>query len=297
MKTLPDAVVGAFWMLVSAVCYVASATILRGLGDAYSPYELTFIRSLIATAIILPIFLYQGAKITLIPPRFTMHLAVAGFSYLGILFWFQAASILPVADFFALQFTTPLFTIALAILFLRERADLASWIATFVGFAGVLIVLRPGVVEVSIGAIAALLSSVGYASVNTVIKSLSRTTSPTIIVFYGNLLLAPLSLPMAFVDWRTPLLQDWPAILAVSVLSTFGYLTITKGITLAPARVIQPVNFMRMPLAAVAGWIFFTELPDMWTWAGAIVIFASTTYAVGRGARRGEKETTSKSKP
>ncbi|MGA0314397.1 MAG: DMT family transporter, partial [Alphaproteobacteria bacterium] len=209
--------------------------------------------------------------------------------YLGILFWFKAASIMPVADFFALQFTTPLFTIAMAIFFLRERADLASWIATIVGFVGVLIVLRPGMMEISIGAIAALLSSVGYASVNTVIKSLSRTTSPTIIVFYGNLLLAPISLPMAMVEWKTPLLEDWPAILAISILSTIGYLTITKGITLAPARVIQPVNFMRMPLAAVAGWIFFTEFPDVWTWVGTVVIFLATTYAVQRGARQDRK--------
>ena len=289
MRGVPDAVIGAFWMLVSAFCYVASATILRSLGDTYSPFELTFIRSLIATAIILPMFLHQGTKMTLIPPRFGMHLAVAGFSYLGILFWFKAASIMPVADFFALQFTTPLFTIAMAIFFLRERADLASWIATIVGFVGVLIVLRPGMMEISIGAIAALLSSVGYASVNTVIKSLSRTTSPTIIVFYGNLLLAPISLPMAMVEWKTPLLEDWPAILAISILSTIGYLTITKGITLAPARVIQPVNFMRMPLAAVAGWIFFTEFPDIWTWVGAVVIFLATTYAVQRGARQDRK--------
>jgi len=289
MRGVPDAVIGAFWMLVSAFCYVASATILRSLGDTYSPFELTFIRSLIATAIILPMFLHQGTKMTLIPPRFGMHLAVAGFSYLGILFWFKAASIMPVADFFALQFTTPLFTIAMAIFFLRERADLASWIATIVGFVGVLIVLRPGMMEISIGAIAALLSSVGYASVNTVIKSLSRTTSPTIIVFYGNLLLAPISLPMAMVEWKPPLLEDWPAILAISILSTIGYLTITKGITLAPARVIQPVNFMRMPLAAVAGWLFFTEFPDIWTWVGALVIFLATTYAVQRGARQGRK--------
>ena len=121
MRGFPDALVGAFWMLGSAFCYVASATILRGLGDTYSPFELTFIRSLIATAIILPIFLNQGAKITIIPPRFGMHLAVAGFSYMGILFWFTAASTMPVADFFALQFTTPLFTIAMAIFFARAR--------------------------------------------------------------------------------------------------------------------------------------------------------------------------------
>ena len=94
-------------------------------------------------------------------------------------------------------------------------------------------------------------------------------------------------MPMALVHWQAPLLEHWPAILAVSILSTIGYLSITKGITFAPARVVQPVNFMRMPLAAVAGWIFFTEFPDIWTWVGAVIIFLATTYAVQRGTRKG----------
>lgn len=280
---------GALWMLFSAICYVVSATMLRKLGDAYTPFELTFLRSVIATVIILPMFLHQGGKLTLMPPRIGMHIWVAILSYLGILFWFVAAASMPVADFFALQFTTPLFTIAFAILFLRERADAASWIATFTGFAGVLIVLRPGIAEITIGALAALASSMGYASVNTVIKALSRTTSATTIVFYANLMLAPLALPLALWEWKPPLLADLPIIVGVSVLSTLGYITVTKGIMLAPARVVQPVNFMRMPFAAVAGWLIFSELPDIWTWTGAIVIFLSTTYAVQRGSRMKEQ--------
>ena len=160
MRGFPDPLVGALYMLGSAFCYVASATILRSLGDTYSPFELTFIRSLIATAIILPIFLNQGTKITIIPPRFGMHLAVAGFSYMGILFWFAAASTMPVADFFALQFTTPLFTIAMAIFFLRERADLASWIATIVGLLGSSIINADGFIFFISNSISVQFSSV-----------------------------------------------------------------------------------------------------------------------------------------
>ena len=229
------------------------------------------------------IFRIRGSS--LLPERPFAILMTGVFSYIGIFLWFYSAGRMPVAEFFALQFATPLFTIAFAIIFLRERSDFVSWSATLVGFSGVLIVLRPGLIEVSIAAIAAIACAASYASVNTVIKSLSKTVPTTVIVFYANFLLVPISLPMAIVDWKMPLWVDSPAIVGASVLSTIGYVTVSKGIAMAPARVVQPVNFLRMPIGAAFGWILFSEFPDLWTWLGAIIIFCATTYAVKRGAR------------
>ncbi len=257
---VPDAVRGALWMLVSALCYVASATLMRAIGDSYSAFELTFIRAVVAVIILGPIFL-KGLRGNLMPERPFAHLMVGVFSYVGILAWVYAAARMPVADFFALQFVTPLCTISMAILFLRERTDRTSWIC-------------------------ALISSAGYASVNTIVRSLSNRVSATAIVFYANFLLVPISLPLAIYDWTTPISADWPEILGVCVLSTIGYVTVTRAITLAPARVVQPVNFMRMPIAAGFGFAFFGELPDLWTWIGAVVIFLATSFAVQHGTRR-----------
>jgi drug/metabolite transporter (DMT)-like permease len=286
VTAIPTAVQGAFWMLISGTCYVASASLMRLLGDAYSPYQITFIRAVLAVVILAPVFL-RGTRAPLWPERPFAVLMTGVFSYLGILFWLEAASTMPIGDFFALQFVTPLFSIAFAILFLRERSDLFSWVATLIGFAGVLIVLRPGMIEISLGAVAALLSAFFYASVNTVIKSLSRTLSATTIVFYANVWLVPIALPMAIIDWQLPLLADWPIILGVGFMSTMGYVLVTKAISLAPARVVQPVNFMRMPVGAAFGWVLFSEFPDGWTWLGAAVIFCATSYAVQRGSKRG----------
>lgn len=285
MTAIPTAVQGAFWMLISGCCYVASASLMRHLGDSYSFYEVTFIRAVLAVIMLAPVFL-RHSRAPLWPERPMAVLATGIFSYLGILFWLVAASKMPVGDFFALQFITPLISIAFAILFLRERADFASWAATLVGFSGVLIVLRPGVIEITLGAVAALLSSFFYASVNTVIKSLSRTLSATTIVFYANVWLVPIALPMAIIEWRTPLVADLPLILGVGFLSTMGYVLVAKGISLAPARIVQPVNFMRMPVGAAFGWVLFSEFPDIWTWVGAAVIFCATSYVVGRGTKK-----------
>ena len=284
MNAVPIPIQGALYMLVSAVCYVGSATLIRYIGEVYSPFLLTFFRSIIAVIILAPvIFRIRGSS--LIPERPFAILMTGVFSYIGIFLWFYSAGRMPVAEFFALQFATPLFTIAFAIIFLRERSDFVSWLATLVGFSGVLIVLRPGLIEVSLAAIAAIACAASYASVNTVIKSLSKTVPTTVIVFYANFLLVPISLPMAIVDWKMPLWVDTPAIVGASVLSTIGYVTVSKGIAMAPARVVQPVNFLRMPIGAAFGWVLFSEFPDLWTWLGAIVIFCATTYAVQRGSR------------
>jgi drug/metabolite transporter (DMT)-like permease len=94
---------------------------------------------------------------------------------------------------------------------------------------------------------------------------------------------------MAIIEWQTPLLADLPWILGVGIMSTLGYVLVTKAIALAPARVVQPVNFMRMPIGAAFGWVLFSEFPDVWTWTGAAVIFCATSYAVGRGSKKIEK--------
>ena len=275
---------GALWMLFSAVCYVVSATLARHLGDGYSAFEITFIRAVIAVALIAPILMRSGSPV-LYTRHIGLHMLAALFTYLAILFWFYAATRMPVADFFALQFATPFFTLALALLVLRERVAGANWIATLVGFAGVLVILRPGAIEVSLAALAALASTVGYASVNTIIKVLSRTDSTVVIVFYVNLLMVPLSLPMAVVEWRTPGLGDALLLGGMAVFSTVAFLAVARAISVADARVVQPINFLRMPIAALFGFVFFSEFPDLWTWVGAFIVFSGAYYVV-RGERR-----------
>jgi len=284
MKPISNPVLGSLWMLSSCVFYACSASLVREVGDTYTPYQMTMIRSFVAVAVLAPVYIREGGILVFIPKRFFMHFLTGVFTYLGIVFWFFATASMPIADFFALQFVTPLLTMAFAIIFLREQSDLRSWVAALVGFCGVLVILRPGIIEVSFAAIAALISALFYASDNTVIKSLSRNVSATMIVYYAHLLMIPISLPMAVLTWKQPTLYDFGIIVAICLCLTMAYLSVTKAIALTVARVVQPVNFMRMPIAAVFGWVLFSEFPDLWTWIGAVVIFCATTYAVRRGA-------------
>ena len=285
MNQLSGAILGSLWMLSSCIFYAVAASLVREVGDTYTAFQMTMIRSFVAVVVLAPVYLSEGGKLIFIPKRFFMHFLTGVFTYLGIIFWFFATASMPIADFFALQFVTPLLTMVFAVIFLAEKTDVRSWIAALVGFAGVLVILRPGIIEISFAAMAALISAVFYASDNTVIKSLSKGVSATMIVFYAHLLMIPISIPMAIVTWKQPTLYDFGVIVVLCLCLTMAYLSVTKAISLTVARVVQPVNFMRMPIAAIFGWVLFNEFPDIWTWFGAIIIFCATTYAVRRGAK------------
>ena len=285
MKQLSGAILGSLWMLSSCIFYAVAASLVREVGDTYTAFQMTMIRSFVAVIVLAPVYLGEGGKLIFIPKRFFMHFLTGVFTYLGIIFWFFATASMPIADFFALQFVTPLLTMAFAIMFLGEKVDARSWSAALIGFAGVLVILRPGIIEISFAAVAALISAVFYASDNTVIKSLSKGVSATMIVYYAHLLMIPISIPMAVITWKQPTMYDLGVIVALCLCLTMAYLSVTKAISLTVASVVQPVNFMRMPIAAVFGWVLFNEFPDFWTWFGAVIIFCATTYAVRRGAK------------
>ncbi len=281
---LPAPLRGALWMAFASFCYVTAATLAHHLGSSYSVFELTFIRAVVAVTLLAPM-LARAGRTAFHTSRIGLHVLCGLFTYVAVLCWFYAATRMPVAEFFALQFITPLFTIALAMVVLRQSVGAKNWLATFIGFAGVLIILRPGIIEVTLGALAALISSAGYASINTTIKVTSRTDSSTAIVFYVNLLMVPLSLPMAVYVWRMPDWTDWPLIVGVALFSTVAFVATARAVSAADARVVQPVNFLRLPIAAAFGFFFFNEVSDRWTWIGALVIFASTYYVLTRETR------------
>jgi drug/metabolite transporter (DMT)-like permease len=113
----------------------------------------------------------------------------------------------------------------------------------------------------------------------------SRYDSPTVMTFYVNLLILPVSAIPAYFVWKTPAWEDLPILLGVALFATMAQFCVASGISLADARVVQPMNFLRMPMAALAGFLVFSEFPDLWTWVGAVIIFGAAWYAVQQGKK------------
>jgi drug/metabolite transporter (DMT)-like permease len=199
--------------------------------------------------------------------------------------WFSALVTLPLAEAIALGFTQPLFATVLAVLLLGEVVRLRRWTATVIGFLGAMIILRPGLEEVTSAHLLVLLSSATGAITSVVVKRLTRTEDPNTIVTYMTLLATPLALLAALPGWIWPDAASWLWLVALGLLGTVGHQAVTRAIGCLDASLVASLDFIRLPMAAALAWLAFGEIPDIWTWIGGAMIAAASVYIARREAQ------------
>ena len=272
-------IIGPAWMILAGTGYTLASVCTRELSSDYSTAQLAFMRAVIAILFIMPMIIRNGISV-MKTTVFSIHLGRACLTYGGMMCWFYAVSVIPISDYTALLYIQPIFTILLAILILGEKAGVRTWVAISIAFAGALIILRPGLQDINLGMIAALATGILFAGVNTCMKTLSRTDSAAVMVAYVSILMLVFSSIPAWFYWVDPTWLDFPAIIGVGVFALLGQYSITRAIAVADARVIQPFDFSRLITAAIIGWIVFEETSDLYTWAGALVIFCASYYVI-----------------
>jgi drug/metabolite transporter (DMT)-like permease len=246
--------------------------------------EVVFFRNFLAFLMMLPWLICQGPGV-MKTRRIGLYTARSLFNFVGMVTGFTAITLIPLAEATALSFTAPLFATIGAALVLGEVVRARRITALAIGFAGMLIVLRPGMEAVSTGALLALLNSVAIAITIIIVKKLTDTERPETIVTYMALLQSPMALIPALYVWIWPDPITWLWLIGLAGAGTAGHLMYTKAIQLAEITQIQPLDFIRLPIIAVMGYFIFDELPTIWTWIGGAVIFASTAYVTHREAQ------------
>ena len=285
MERLPPVVRGALWMTASMACFSAMNVTVRFLAESISPIEQVFLRSVAGFVIMLPILYRRGGMRNLGTARPGLHAVRALLTYLGVASWFYALTHMTLAGAVALHFTLPLFGVAMAAVVLRERLTPPRLIATGTGFVGVLVILRPGMVEIDLLALVVLFSAASYAGGDIALKALARTESPAFTVFMLNLLLIPMSLVPSLFYWTTPGWADAPGLLVMTVTGLGAHLCLARAFAAADASVVIPMEFVRLPLMAAAGYVFFAETPESWTLLGAAIIFGGIYYMTTKERR------------
>jgi drug/metabolite transporter (DMT)-like permease len=286
---LSPAVQAALLMLFGAAMVAAMNSTVRLVTDAVHPFEATFFRSLFGLIAILPLL---GGRLWVIRTRRLGRLALMGSGHLlAMVLFFTALAHLPLAEVTALSFTKPLFATLGAALLLGEVVRARRWGAMLIGFAGVLIVLQPGVETVSPYAGLVLLSTVSIAGTTLLIKTLTTTESAPTIVLYQSVFMTLFSLPLCLLTWRTPDLATWLLMALTGLLGTLSWLSFTRAFALADASAVMPFEFAKLPLTALIAYILFAEVPTVWTWIGGAVIFASTIYIAQREAAIARRRT------
>jgi drug/metabolite transporter (DMT)-like permease len=270
-------------MLAATAVLTCMHATVRHVSDGMHPFQITFFRNLFGLVAILPLAVRAGmASIRSRQPG--LQLIRSGFGLAAMLTWFYGLSVVPIAQATALSFTSVIFGSIGAALVLGERMRLRRWSAVVAGFIGALVILRPGFGDVDPAALIVVFSSVCWAGALITVKRLSATDSVVCIVTWNSVLLTVLSLPVAIPVWITPGGEQLLWLVLIGVLATLGHLAMTGAFKASDATVVFPVDYTRLVWASIIGYLAFSEIPDVWTWVGGTIIFASTTYIAYREA-------------
>jgi S-adenosylmethionine uptake transporter len=281
---LPPIVQAALLMTGGAACVAVQNGLIRIVSADIHTFEIVFFRNLFGLLALLPAMGGAGLAVlrTARPGRMltmsTAHLA-------GMICYFMAIAYLPLADVIALGFSKPLFVTLGAALVLGEIVRARRWSAVIVGFLGVMIVLRPGAQAISPYALLILGGTVLGAVVTLMIKRLVATERIATIIWYQALISTVFALPLCLLHWRMPDPMGWLMLVAIGALGTLSWLAMTRSIFLVDASAVVPFEFLRLPFAALVAYLWFAEVPSVWTWIGGALIFATSIYIAQREAQ------------
>lgn len=284
-QSLSAPVRAALWMSASAFGYAVSAVIVRHLSKTLPVFEIAFLRNVFGLLFMVPWLMRVGLG-ALRTDHLGRHAVRGVFSTVNVWCLFSALALVPVADVAAISFLMPVVGSIFAVVFLKEVSSGRQWGATLAGFAGALIVIRPGMATFNAGLLFALASVLAGASVATLIKSLVRTDSPDTIATYLFISHTAFSLVPAILVWQTPSLVELFWVVMLGLFATVIQRCFNRSMALADATVALPFNFSRLIWAALFGFLVFAEIPDLWTWIGGAVIFAASIYTTRLNTRR-----------
>ncbi|MBI4182476.1 MAG: DMT family transporter [Proteobacteria bacterium] len=282
----PSTLRGMLLMVASTVFVVFLHAAVRHVSAHLPPAETAFFRTFFALLLLGPWFL----KVGLAPfrtRRIGLHLWRSLMNVAAMITLHEALAIpgTKLSAINAISFTSPLFASVAAVFVLGEAMRARRALALVVGFAGMLVIFRPGIEAVDVGGLWALGSAVGWALVLILTKILARTEASVTIVAYMALFLTAMNFVPAFLVWVPPTPADLGWLAMVGACQVAGQMCIAQSLKEAEATAVMPLDFGRLVWATLVGYLLFAEVPDPWTWIGGTVIFASATYITVREAR------------
>jgi drug/metabolite transporter (DMT)-like permease len=268
-------------MLGAVLCFSVMAISVRELLARMQPFEVLFWRVAAALALMLLVLPRTGLA-PLRTRRIGLHVTRNGFHFFAQLAWIYAIGALPFATVFAIEFVFPVWVALLAMLFLGERMNRGRVVMLVLGLAGVLVILRPGFAFIHPAALVMLAGSLGFAVNAVTTKKLSSSDSILAIIFWMLVMQTPPALIAALPHWVAPQLADVPWICALGLCNVGAHIFLTRALRLADASLVVPIDFLRLPLIAVIGALFYREPLELAVFIGAAMIFAGSYYSLSR---------------
>ena len=284
MKDANRPLVGVFWMIVTGLCFVAVTAIVKHIGDAVPAAQAAFLRYVLGLVFLLPMIRpILAARLT----RSQLWLfGWRGLSHtLAVILWFYAMTQITIAEVTAMNYLSPVYVTLGAALLLKEPLPPRRLIAVLVALLGALIILRPGLRELSSGHVAMLGTALFFAGGYLIAKRLSGDLSPAVIVGMLSITVTIGLAPFAWAVWVTPTWDQIGWLFGVACFATAGHYTMTMAFAAAPLTVTQPVTFLQLVWAVSLGALAFGETVDGWVVLGGAVILGSVSFITWREAR------------
>lgn len=274
---------GVFWMFVTGLCFVAVTALVKYLGDDMPAAQSAFLRYLLGLVFLLPMLSSLRAV------RFTREnltfFGLRGFLHaLGVVLWFYAMTQISLAEVTAMNYLSPIYITLGAALFLGEKLALRRIIAVIVAFIGALIILRPGLREISPGHIAMIGTAILFAASYLMAKRMSGQVNASVVVGMLSITVTICLAPFAAAVWTPPTATQIFWLFWVAAFATAGHFAMTLAFAAAPVTITQPVTFLQLVWAVALGALLFGEAVDAFVVLGGLVIMASVVFISWREA-------------
>ena len=256
------------WLSLMLVMAIAGREAMRDM-NVFAVME---VRSLIGFLLLSPMIYRSGGFSALRTSRLPQHIARNLIHYGAQLGWFLALTLIPIGQVVAIEFTMPIWSAILAASFLGERMTLWKIAAIVLGIVGVVIIVRPATGEINPGQLIVLGAAVGFGISMALVKSLTRTESALAVIFWMLVIQSAAGLLPTLYLWSWPSAHAWGWMVVIAICGTFSHYCLANAMRYADATVVVPMDFVRVPLTATAGWLIYSERLDIFTGLGAALI-------------------------
>ena len=271
----------AGWLSLMLVMAIAGREATREL----AVFQVMEMRSLIGLLLLAPLIRAAGGLKAMRTQRLREHAMRNGVHYAAQYAWLAALSLIPLAQLIAIEFTMPIWALLLAAIFLHERISARRLLAVALGLLGVAVIVRPGS-GINVGQMVALAAAFGFAISVILVKSLTRSDSAVAITFWMLVIQSLLGLVPALWLWHWPAPTTWVWVLVVAVCGSYSHYCMARALQHAEATVVIPMDYLRVPLTALAGWLIYAERMDLLTVLGAALILGGNLLNTLPGPRK-----------
>lgn len=272
MDRAPSVSRAALWMTGWLGLMLIMAVAGREATRELNVFQIMEVRTVLGIILLYPLIRLYGGFATLKTSRPLAHLARNLIHYAAQLGWFLSLTLIPLGQVVSIEFTMPIWTAILAASFLGERITIWKTSAIVLGLVGVIIIVRPATGEINPGQLIAFAAAIGFGISVAMMKSLTRTESAVAIVFWMMVIQSAAGLLPSLYVWKWPSLYVWFCVILIAFSGTFSHFCLARAMLYADATIVLPMDFLRVPLTAAAGWLIYSERLDVFAVLGAALI-------------------------